>query len=73
MSIDSIEMRNLKRRVALLEERLSELEDSHGETLTKLRRGQVALRLENKIIFEHLGISRTVTEEDIDEGMDSFL
>ena len=56
----------LEQRIALLEDRLNELEGAFGHSIHQLNRDMVRASIVLARIADHLGVSATVTDVDFD-------
>lgn len=62
-------LKDHERRLTALEDHAKEIETSHGESIYKLRRGDIENRIGIRMLLEHAGLPR-VTPEQIDELLD---
>ncbi|MGH3932547.1 MAG: hypothetical protein ACRDTF_21520 [Pseudonocardiaceae bacterium] len=59
----------LEQRIRTLEARLAEIEGGYGDTIYRLHRDVVGVKIGQSRILDHLGIP-TVTDDDIDHALD---
>ena len=62
-------LKDHERRITALEGRLQEVEASHGESIYKLRRGDIENRIGMRMLLHQAGLP-PVTPEQIDELLD---
>ena len=63
-------LKNHERRITTLEDRVGDIETSHGRTLYELTRFKIKTGLQLNKVLEHFDIG-IVTEEEVDEALDA--
>lgn len=64
-----MDMRTLARRISLVEQRLSEIENSYGESLYRLERRTIRTNITISRIAEQMGVA-VATDGEVDAVLD---
>jgi len=62
-------LQTLERRISALEARLADVEGGHGDSIYRLHRNSVELKLNMSRIMGHLGVA-TATADEVEAALD---